>query len=90
MLPTSTQPQLPDRSSTLGGNGSALSLLELFALLEELLELPSPLRFEKLPRRQSDQDFFVADTRKAADLLKWSPSISAQQGIQAMLEWSRG
>jgi len=72
-----------------GGADHALSLLELFDLLQKLLGSSEPLVFEKLPRRQSDQDFFVADTRKARQLLGWAPAISSQAGILAMLDWSR-
>lgn len=72
-----------------GGLENALSLLELFDLLQRLLKLPQPLQFEKLPRRQSDQDFFVADTTKAKNLLGWVPRTTSEQGILAMLDWSR-
>lgn len=71
-----------------GGAENALSLLELFSLLEKLLSLPEPLFYEKLPRRQSDQDFFVADTTKAQSLLSWKPCTSTEEGVRAMLEWS--
>lgn len=69
-----------------GGMQNSMSLLELFGLLEELLAIP-PLVYEKLSRRQSDQDFFVADISKAARLLNWFPHVSARDGICRMLEW---
>jgi CDP-paratose 2-epimerase len=72
-----------------GGLSSALSLLELFDLLQELLGLSEPLAFEKLPRRQSDQDFFVANIRKAENLLGWAPRLTSSDGVAAMLNWCR-
>ncbi len=71
-----------------GGTQNSLSLLELFDQLQRLLDLPQTLLFEKLPRRQSDQDYFVADSAKARRLLGWAPSISSKEGILKMIDWS--
>ncbi|HEY8903379.1 MAG TPA: GDP-mannose 4,6-dehydratase [Chthoniobacterales bacterium] len=71
-----------------GGMDSSLSLLELLSLLAELVGLDA-LKFEQLPRRQSDQDFFVADISKAERLLGWKPALSSREGVRAMLEWTR-
>lgn len=71
-----------------GGMDSSLSLLELLSLLAELVDLDA-LKFEQLPRRQSDQDFFVADISKAERLLGWKPALSSREGVRAMLEWTR-
>lgn len=101
-----------------GGIENSLSLLELFNLLGDLLDLPahlasqpfiasalkklaassvpansnpsramSPLFFTHLPRRQSDQDFFVADISKAENDIGWKPARPARDGISGMLEW---
>ncbi len=70
-----------------GGLANSLSLLELFALLQRLLEMPAPLEFDRLPARQSDQLFFVADVGKASRLLEWAPSVSSEDGIRMMLDW---
>lgn len=70
-----------------GGIENSLSLLELFDLLEKFLELREPLVFSKTPRRQSDQDFFVANVDKARSCLGWMPGVSAQDGIGRMLNW---
>lgn len=72
-----------------GGAANSLSLLELFKLLEELLELKAPLVYERLARRQSDQNFFVANIKKAEKLLEWSPLVSSREGISRMLDWVR-
>ena len=66
-----------------------MSLLELFDLLRELTEMPESMQFERLPRRQSDQDFFVADVTSAQDLLGWKPKIDASEGIRTMIKWTR-
>lgn len=87
-----------------GGIDNSLSLLELFQLIGDLLGLsadpaapPSPsalrsppLSFTRLPRRQSDQDFFVAKIDKAARLLGWRPGVSARDGVARMIEWIKG
>ncbi|MEI8283804.1 MAG: NAD-dependent epimerase/dehydratase family protein [bacterium] len=87
-----------------GGIENSLSLLELFNLLGDLLQLPqipkisdlpssisleTPLAFQRLPRRQSDQDFFVADIAKAFQLLEWKPSVNSRNGVARMLEWCK-
>ncbi len=86
-----------------GGIENSLSLLELFCLLGELLDLPRtfslsdtygnmeqlPLVFSRGARRQSDQDFFVADVTKAERLIGWKPAVSNRDGVVAMLQWCR-
>ena len=73
-----------------GGMVNSLSLLELFELLRQKLDMPQPLRFVRTPRRQSDQDFFVADVSKAGRLLHWQPQISTSAGLERMLAWVSG
>lgn len=68
-----------------GGIDNSLSLLELFALLEEILSVK--LSYSKLPVRESDQRVFVADIVKAKQRLNWQPMVSTQQGIARMVEW---
>ena len=68
-----------------GGISNSLSLLELFALLENMLGIK--LNYTQLPPRQSDQKFFVADISKASRLLGWKPQVSKEQGIAEMIRW---
>jgi CDP-paratose 2-epimerase len=68
-----------------GGIANSLSLLELFALLEELAHCE--MRFTRTAPRQSDQRVFVADISKARRLLGWAPQVDARQGITDMLAW---
>jgi CDP-paratose 2-epimerase len=70
-----------------GGAANSLSLLELFALLAELLAIP-PLVYTPTPRRASDQDCFIADIAKVQRLLGWSPAISCRDGVSRMLAWT--
>lgn len=70
-----------------GGMENSLSLLELFALLEELTGVR--LDYEKLPARFSDQRVFVADLAKTRALLDWTPAVSARQGIGDAVSWAR-
>jgi len=68
-----------------GGMGNSLSLLELFSLLEE--ELDVSLAFDCLPWRKSDQRVFVADISKANALFNWNVEVSKVEGIRKMIEW---
>lgn len=68
-----------------GGIGNSLSLLELFDILEN--ELDVKLNFTKLPPRESDQKFFVADIAKVEKLIGWRPVVDKLSGIRRMLEW---
>lgn len=68
-----------------GGMKNSLSLLELFALLEETMGIK--LNFTKLPPRESDQRLFVADIVKAGRLVDWEPRVCTRDGINRMLNW---
>lgn len=68
-----------------GGMENSLSLLELFALLEELNDVK--LHYTHLPPRESDQKVFVADFTKAKEILGWQPTVDKVSGIRKMLEW---
>ncbi len=68
-----------------GGMDNSLSLLELFDLLEG--QTGTPLRFDRLPVRQSDQKVFVADLAKAQKHLGWFPQVSKTQGVEKVLAW---
>jgi CDP-paratose 2-epimerase len=65
----------------------SLSLLELFALLEELLDIQ--LVYKNIEWRHSDQKVFVADISKAGQF-GWFPEIDLRNGIQAMIDWQSG
>lgn len=68
-----------------GGIANSLSLLELFAILEE--ELDVNLTYQQLPWRSNDQKVFVADIRRACQEFHWQPQIDKRTGIQKMIQW---
>lgn len=65
----------------------SLSLLELFALLNDLLGIH--MEYTQLPPRQSDQKVFVADITKINERIGWKPEVTARDGVEAMVEWVR-
>ena len=68
-----------------GGMENSLSLLELFAMLEERLGIR--MEYTILPWRESDQKVFIADIEKARRILGWKPEVSKSDGIGRMLGW---
>lgn len=68
-----------------GGINSSLSLLELFTLLESITGVP--LRYSKIPQRESDQKVFIADIAKVNFLLDWKPAVDKDIGIRRMIDW---
>ena len=70
-----------------GGIENSLSLLELFNLLEN--ELDVKLEFKKIPWRESDQKVFISNIEKARKLFDWKPKVYKEKGINMLLGWSR-
>ncbi len=70
-----------------GGMENSLSLLELLNFLSEELSVER-LQFEKITKRNSDQDFFVSKNDKAKKYFAWTPKVSYKEGIKIMLEWA--
>jgi CDP-paratose 2-epimerase len=68
-----------------GGIDNSLSLLELFNLLEEILDIK--MDFEKLNPRESDQLVFIAENKSILNLTSWQPKINSREGVSKMLEW---
>lgn len=68
-----------------GGIENSLSLLELFAILED--ELKIKLNYRQLPWRASDQRVFVADTSKAQKLFGFKPKVDKYTGVREMIAW---
>ncbi|GHV65463.1 CDP-paratose 2-epimerase [Bacteroidia bacterium] len=68
-----------------GGIPNSLSLLELFAMLEQSLGIK--MVYKQLPWRESDQKVFVADIAKAKRLIGWEPKVSKEAGIAKMVNW---
>ena len=68
-----------------GGIENSLSLLELFVMLEKMLDVK--MEYKQLPWRESDQKVFVADIKKAKEIIGWEPQVTSAEGIQKMVEW---
>ena len=68
-----------------GGKSNSLSLLELFSLLENLID--TKLRYINLPKRNSDQKVFIANIDKAQAYFNWKPQVDKVTGIKKMLSW---
>lgn len=71
-----------------GGIENSLSLLELFKILEEKLDIK--MEYIELPPRESDQRVFVADTTKIEKAIGWKVKVNKEQGIEKMIEWTKG
>jgi CDP-paratose 2-epimerase len=70
-----------------GGLENSLSLLELFSILENKLQIK--LNVTRLPWRLSDQKVFIANTEKAQKMFSWSTQTSVERGIEEMIAWSQ-
>lgn len=68
-----------------GGMENSLSLLELFHILEQ--ELNVKMLYKKLDWRSSDQKVFIANYSKASETFNWSPKIDKVKGVREMIEW---
>lgn len=80
------QENLCGKAFNIGGTmGQSLSLLELFNLLNDKLNIK--LEYYQLPPRQSDQKVFVADITKIKNAVGWEPKVNADKGISEMIEW---
>ncbi len=69
-----------------GGPANTMSIWTEFGpMLEGLLGKPIPVG--RGDWRPGDQKVFVADIRKAAHDLGWTPKIGVQEGVQKLFEW---
>ena len=68
-----------------GGINYSLSLIELFAMLEDILKIK--ITYQQLPARESDQLVFVANGEKINHLIGWEPKVTPINGITKMVDW---
>jgi len=72
-----------------GGPENTLAIwTEFGSLLEELAGQPVPVNYG--PWRPGDQRVFVANIRRAEELLGWRPRISPREGITRLYRWVAG
>lgn len=69
-----------------GGPPNTTSVLELIALLEELIGRKVDRSFSQW--RPGDQPVYVSDVRKARRDIGWEPKVPKEKGIQMLLEWA--
>jgi len=70
-----------------GGIGNSLSLLELFSLLEDILNVQ--MKYFEIDWRQGDQKVFVANNSLATRDFHWMPKTDKLTGITKTLEWCK-
>ncbi len=70
-----------------GGMNNSLSIVELFSLLEKILNVH--LNYFKQDWREGDQKVFVANNGSATRDFSWTPKVDKVTGIQNTLEWCR-
>lgn len=68
-----------------GGWDNSLSILELFDILEEILDIK--IKYHIASPRASDQKIFVANLDKLNRIMPFNPTINKQSGIKKMIEW---
>jgi CDP-paratose 2-epimerase len=68
-----------------GGAENIISLLELVDFLRHTAGKNIAVTFEQW--RPGDQRVFVSNVAKAKRVLRWSPTITSNQGISQLVEW---
>jgi len=68
-----------------GGPPNAVSLLEVTALIEELMGNEPELALG--PWRKGDQRWYVSDPRAFGRVTGWRPTVSPREGIARLHEW---
>jgi nucleoside-diphosphate-sugar epimerase len=69
------------------GGGSQASVNEVLRLIGELVSRPLDVRYG--PAQPGDVRHTSADTRRAAELLGFTPRVGLQEGLAAELDWLR-
>lgn len=83
-LAAASEPGVPLQVNVGGGPDRSLSILELFAWLED--RLGRPVAYATGPERPSDQKVFVSDNVSVSRATGWSPQVTVDQGLEALLE----
>jgi CDP-paratose 2-epimerase len=86
VLAESVEPGVGYQLNVGGGLGNDLSILELFAWLAE--RTGDEVDFVTGPTRPSDQLVFVSDNVRVGALTGWSPQVTIEAGLTALLEAS--
>lgn len=68
-----------------GGAANTLSLLELLQFLK--LHSGREVELTYSDWRPGDQPVYISDISKAQELLKWSPKVKTEEGIELLYQW---
>ncbi len=68
-----------------GGEKNMLSLIECIKLIEKITG--RKLNVEFADGRFGDLKYFVCDISKAQKILKWSPKVLPDEGIEKLIDW---
>jgi len=68
-----------------GGPQNTLTLLELIALLERMLDTTIDVTYGDW--RPGDQRVYVSGIARAAEAFGWRPSTGVEQGVQRLVDW---
>ena len=83
-LAEAAQPGAPLQVNVGGGPDRTLSILELFAWLED--RLGRPVEYATGPERPSDQKVFVSDNVSVSRATGWEPRVTVDEGLTALLD----
>jgi len=83
-LAEAAEPGAPLQVNVGGGPDRTLSILELFAWLEE--RLGRPVEYATGPERPSDQKVFVSDNVSVSRATGWEPRVTVDEGLTALLD----
>jgi CDP-paratose 2-epimerase len=78
------QPGTDNAMNVGGGPGNTLSILELFTWIERATG--TPVKFLTGEPRPSDQLVFISNNSRASELTGWSPSVTVEEGLSALLD----
>ncbi len=71
-----------------GGPRNTLTLLELIALLERMLDTTVGVTYGDW--RPGDQRVYVSDIALAAETFDWRPATGVEEGVQRLVDWVAG
>lgn len=71
-----------------GGTKTAISLLECFDILDDILGKRPDYTFDK--GRHGDLSYFICNISKARKELCWEPRILPREGIGMLVDWIKG
>ena len=70
-----------------GGADNSVSLLEVVALIEDVLGRRPRIRFAE--ERAGDQRYYVADSRRLRNAIGWRPRVGVEEGVEELARWLR-